>query len=141
MLKYQSDYNLYSNQFIPLIATADLLDRIKIQGALDKYFSGGSILHLNCDTRIEDYHDIMELIRATAKHGVIYHAINYVLQRCEDNHMSVGKNTICPVCGKPITDNFTRVVGFLTNTKHWNQTRRQYDFPNRKFYNAKQLVI
>lgn len=141
LLKYQSDYNLYSNQFIPLIATADLLDRIKIQGALDKYFSGGSILHLNCDTRIENYHDIMELIRATAKHGVIYHAINYVLQRCEDNHMSVGKNTICPICGKPITDNFTRVVGFLTNTKHWNATRRQHDFPNRKFYNAEQLVI
>ena len=141
LLKYQSTYNIYSNQFIPLIATADLLDRIKIQGALDKYFSGGSILHLNCDTQVEDYHEIMELIRATAKHGVIYHAINYVLQRCEDEHMSVGKNEICPVCGKPIIDNFTRVVGFLTNTKHWNKTRREEDFPNRKFYKAEELVV
>lgn len=141
LLKYQNEYNIYSNQFVPLIATANLLDRITIQGALDKHFSGGSVLHINCDTKIEDYHDIMELIKATAKNGVIYHAINYVLQRCEEGHMTVGNNTICSVCGGPITDTYTRVVGFLTNVKHWNVIRRTADFPNRKFYKPKELEI
>ena len=141
IMKYQNEYNLYSNQFVPLIANADLLDRIDIQGTLDKHFSGGSILHLNCDTRIEDYKDIMDLIKATAKKGVIYHAINYVLQLCEDGHMSVGTNGICSICGKPIVEEYTRVVGFLTNVKHWNKVRRKSDYPNRKFYDAKELRV
>lgn len=141
VMRYQNQYDLYSNQFVPLIASADLLDRIDIQGALDKHFSGGSILHLNCDTRIENYEDIMDLIRVTAKKGVIYHAINYVLQLCEDGHMSVGKSGVCATCGKPIVEEYTRVVGFLTNVKHWNKTRREVDYPNRKFYNAEELKV
>lgn len=141
IMKYQNEYDLYSNQFVPLIASADLLDRIDIQGALDKHFSGGSILHLNCDTRIEDHKALMDLIRVTAKKGVIYHAINYVLQLCEDGHMSVGTNGVCATCGKPIVEEYTRVVGFLTNVKHWNKTRRTADYPNRKFYDAEELKV
>ena len=141
IMKYQNEYDLYSNQFVPLIASADLLDRIDIQGTLDKYFSGGSILHLNCDTRIEDYRDLMDLIKVTAKKGVIYHAINYVLQLCEDGHMSVGTDGVCSICGKPIIEEYTRVVGFLTNVKHWHKVRRKADYPKRKFYKSKELKV
>ena len=38
---------LYSNQFIPLTVETDMLNRIRTQGKLDAYFSGGSVLHLN----------------------------------------------------------------------------------------------
>lgn len=134
LLGYQNTYNLYSNQFIPLITNADILDRITLQGVFDGHFSGGSILHLNVDQRIEDYHYIMDLIRSTAKQGVVYFAINYVLAECEDGHMTVGKDGICSVCGKPIVNLYTRVVGFLTNIKNWNPVRREEDFPNRQFY-------
>ena len=136
LLGYQHEYSIYSNQFIPLITNADMLDRIKLQGLFDKHFSGGSILHLNVDTPIEDIEDIKELIRVTAKMGVVYHAINYVLGQCEDGHMSVGNDNICPICGKEIKDKYTRVVGFLTNVKNWHKVRREQDFPNRQFYNG-----
>lgn len=136
LLGYQHEYSIYSNQFIPLITNADMLDRIKLQGLFDKHFSGGSILHLNVDTPIEDIEDIKELIRVTAKMGVVYHAINYVLGQCEDGHMSVGNDDICPICGKEIKDKYTRVVGFLTNVKNWHKVRREQDFPNRQFYNG-----
>lgn len=134
VLKYQDEYNIYSNQFIPLTTSADLLDRIKIQGLLDKYFSGGSILHINVDTPIEDYHQIMDLIEATAKQGVIYHAINYVLQECSHGHFTVGRADFCPTCKEDIVNQYTRVVGFLTNVKNWHRVRREQDFPNRQFY-------
>lgn len=134
LLRYQDEYDIYSNQFIPLITEADMLDRISIQGVLDKHFSGGSILHLNVENKIEDYKAIMELIRSTAKCGVVYHAINYVLEECEDGHLSVGTSGKCSVCGKPIVNQYTRVVGFLTNVKHWHKVRREKDFPNRQFY-------
>lgn len=134
LLGYQNKYNIYSNQFIPLITNADMLDRIKLQGMFDKHFSGGAICHINVDTPIEKTEDVMDLIRVTAKMGVVYHAINYVLEECEDGHMTVGNSGVCSVCGKNIVNKYTRVVGFLTNVKNWHKVRRDEDFPNRQFY-------
>ena len=45
----------------------------------------------------------------------------------------------CPICGSEITDNFTRIVGFLVSTKNWHKTRREIDFPNRQWYGDKVL--
>jgi ribonucleoside-triphosphate reductase len=134
MLGMDLGYNLYSNQFIPLITKADLLDRIRLQGIFDKHFSGGAICHLNVEEQITEKEHIMELIRVCASKGVIYFAINYNLQRCEDYHMTVGRNGVCSVCGKPIEENFTRIVGFLTATSNWNKVRREEDYPMRQFY-------
>ena len=130
------EYDLYSNQFIPLTTKADLLDRIEIQGKLDKHFSGGAICHLNVDTRLDSKEKMRSLIETAANHGVIYFAVNYNIQKCEDEHISVGKNEICN-CGKKITDNYTRVVGFLVNTKAFSKKRREIDYPNRQFYSEK----
>ncbi len=134
-LGYQDSIDIYSNQFIPLVSSADLLDRIHLQGVFDGHFSGGSILHINVEEPIEDIEILMTLIESAAKQGVVYHAINFVLNECENGHMTVGINEkICSICGKPIVNQYTRVVGFLTNTKNWHQVRREQDFPNRKFY-------
>jgi ribonucleoside-triphosphate reductase len=139
LLKFQNSYQMYSNQFIPLTTKANVLDRIKLQGIFDKHFTGGAIAHINVDTLIEDEHQIENLINTCAKMGVVYFAINYVLARCENQHMSVTNSDICPICGSKITDKFTRVVGFLTNTKNWNKTRREIDFPNRQFYKGSEI--
>jgi ribonucleoside-triphosphate reductase len=135
LLGYQNKYNIYSNQFIPLTTNADLLDRIYLQGMFDKHFTGGAICHINVDNEIKDTNLIKELIRSTAKMGVVYHAINYNLQECEEGHMTIGKKNTCSICGKLIINNFTRVVGFLTNTKNWAKTRREEDYPKRQWYN------
>lgn len=111
LMGYQNEYNLYSNQFIPLIANADLFDRIKLQGLFDSHFSGGSICHLNVETQITDVKNMEDLIRVAAKKGVVYFAINYVLSQCTNGHMSVTNGDKCLVCGEPITDKYSRVVG------------------------------
>jgi len=136
LLKFQDKYDMYSNQFIPLRANADMLDRIKIQGKFDKHFSGGAICHVNVESKIDDEQLIVDLIKECARQGVVYWAINYNLQRCEEGHLSVGNGDKCQMCGKPIVDNYTRVVGFLTNTKNWAKERREVDYPNRKWYNV-----
>jgi len=135
-LGYQNEYNIYSNQFIPLLTNSDLLDRIYLQGLFDKHFSGGSILHCNIESEIKDVELIKTLIRNTAKKGVIYHAINYNLQECKNGHMSVGRLDSCSICGEEIVNNYTRVAGFLTNSKNWHKVRREEDYPNRKFYKS-----
>ena len=110
-LGINTQYDLYSNQFIPLITDADMLDRIQLQGLFDSQFSGGAIAHLNVEDRITDVDQLVDLINLTVKMGVVYHAINYMLQKCENGHMTVGKRDVCPICNSKITDNYTRIVG------------------------------
>jgi len=139
LLKYQDKYDIYSNQFIPLVTKANVLDRIKLQGIFDSHFSGGAIAHINVDTPIEDINQIENLIKTCAKMGVVYFAINYIIAECSDGHICVTNGKTCTICGKDITNKFTRVVGFLTNIKNWHEVRREKDFPNRQFYDGSEI--
>lgn len=135
LLNINDKYDLYSNQFIPLTIDANLLDRLEIQGKFDKHFSGGSIAHINLEKRIEKVELMENLIESAIKKGVIYFAVNYVINSCDNNHITIGSNVkSCSVCQSKNISQFTRVVGFLTNVKDWNETRREKDFKERKFY-------
>jgi ribonucleoside-triphosphate reductase len=134
LLGIQRKYNLYSNQFIPLTTNADMLDRIKLQGIFDGNMTGGAICHINIENQISESLTMFELMKACAEKGVVYFAINYNIQQCFEGHMSVGKLDKCVICGADIENNYTRVVGFLTNTKNWHKVRREEDYPNRVFY-------
>ena len=133
-LGYNDKYTLYSNQFIPLIKRVNMFDRITIQALFDKYFSGGAICHLNVNQEINDVDTMQNLIYSSVKEGVVYFAVNFVLQECENKHMFVGNVDTCPHCGGKIIGTFTRVVGFLTKVDNWIPERREVDFPNRQFY-------
>lgn len=135
LFKINENYEIYSNQFIPLVSEINLLDRIRIQGKLDSHFSGGSIAHINLSKQIDNVHIMKNLIINSAKQGVVYFAINYIINACANHHITAGNVVNCSLCGADIVDRFTRVVGFLTNIKDWDETRRLVDFPNRQFYN------
>lgn len=132
-------YKIYSNQFIPLTKKVSILDRIKIQGLFDKHFTGGAIAHLNIDQEIKDKEVMKNLIISCVKQGVVYFAVNYILQECEKNHFSVGNVDFCPLCGSKIIDRYTRVVGFLAKIDNFTKERKEHDFPNRQFYNSTEL--
>lgn len=138
-LGYELNLDLYSNQFVPLTTETDMLNRILIQGKLDNYFSGGSVLHLNIEEGVDNVQDLINLTNFCAKAGVVYFAFNYLLNKCKNNHMSIGHREICPFCGEPIEGQFIRVVGFLTQVSYWHKVRREVDFPNRKFYHSGEL--
>ena len=135
MMGYDCGVPFYSNQFIPLVTQANMLDRIRLQGMFDAKMSGGAICHINVAEEITDPDKMVKLMEYAAKCGVVYWAVNYRIRMCENHHTWVGTEK-CPVCGKPYTDEITRVVGFFTNTKHWNKTRREHDWPNRQFYSS-----
>jgi len=137
IMGYNKDYKIYSNQFIPLVVKADLFDRIELQGLFDSHMTGGAICHLNVEDKITCKKFMISLIEESIKKGVIYFAVNYNIQECKSGHMSVGKNLKCPVCAKPIVNNFTRVVGFLTNVSNWHSVRRTEDYPERQWYDKK----
>ena len=133
MLGYDIGVPLYSNQFIPLIVKADMLDRLKLQGMFDSKLSGGAIAHINVGEQIKDPKVMVSLMEYAAKCGVVYWAINYLLECCPEKHLWVG-GEICPVCGRKSANKMTRVVGFLTSISNWHPVRRTFDFPQRQFY-------
>ena len=134
LLGYNDKYELYSNQFVPLISQSDVLDRMKIQGLLDKDFSGGSIFHCHVENPPKDPKALEELTKLAAKLGIVYWAPNFNEQECSNDHRTVGLNMYCPECSAEIVANYTRVVGFLTKTTNWHKVRREHDYPNRQWY-------
>ena len=139
-LGFNTEYALYSNQFIPLTTKADLLDRVRLQGEYDSCCSGGSILHINIEDKLDRLQEL-ELARYIFESGVIYFALNENLQMCDNNHVLSGKHSTCPQCNAPVTRNFMRVVGFITEVNNWIKERREVDYPNREFYNAKEELL
>ncbi|MCW2279287.1 anaerobic ribonucleoside-triphosphate reductase [Heliophilum fasciatum] len=130
----QQPFELYSNQYIPLIADMGIMDRINLTGRFMKHVSGGGILHLNVQERIQDAATMERLIQIALTEGVEHFAINYGFGVCEAGHTSiVGTGTTCPICGAPIQDYLTRIIGYFTKVSSWNATRKNYEYPKRKF--------
>ena len=117
------DLPLYGNQFIPLGITTTLQERIRIQALFDSFCNGGSILHANIDAPFDSFEKALRMTNYIAQQGVTYFAFNTKIQACEDNHAFYG--TTCPVCGKPIATEYSRVVGFYTPIKTWTKERKR----------------
>lgn len=131
---FDGGYELYSNQYIPLITEADLLTRIEVTGKFQSLLSGGGILHINVDSKLMSETQMESIIKTAVKNGVQHFAINYGYGVCENGHTSiVGNGTVCPKCNGRITDYLTRVVGYFTKVSTWNKKRRNFEYPNRKF--------
>ena len=138
ILEYNDEYELYSNQFIPLNSEANLLDRIYLQGKFDEHFSGGAAVHLNVSSNLSKQ-TMKDLIRTCLENKCVYSVVVYRTNYCENNHSSIGKVEYCPICGKEV-EVCMIVVGFMTKQKFWNRTRREIDFPNRVFYDIEEVL-
>lgn len=128
-------YELYSNQYIPLIEDVDLATRIIISGKFLELTSGGGILHLNIEDEIKNPYQMKKLIENCVRAGVTHFAINYGYIICNDcNQTTIGGNKpVCPKCGSKNIDYLTRVIGYYSRVSAWNPVRKQYEFPRRKF--------
>ena len=115
------DLPLYGNQFIPLGIKTTLQERVRVQALFDSFCNGGSILHANIDAPFDSYEKAYKMVKYIADAGVTYFAFNTKIQACEDKHAFYGRT--CPICGKPVETEYTRVVGFYTPTNSWSNAR------------------
>ena len=115
------DLPLYGNQFIPLGIKTTLQERIRVQALFDSFCNGGSILHVNIDAPFNSYKMAYKMVKYIADAGVTYFAFNTKIQACEENHGFYGRT--CPICGKPVETEYTRVVGFYTPINTWSNSR------------------
>ena len=117
------DLPLYGNQFIPLGIKTTLQERVRIQAMFDGFCNGGSILHANIDAPFDTYEKARKMVEYVADQGVTYHAWNSKIQACSNNHAFYGDK--CPVCGGPVTCEYTRIVGFYTPINTWSSERKK----------------
>lgn len=127
------DLPLYGNQFMPLGIKSTLQERVRVQSLFDGFCNGGSILHANIDAPFKNYETARKMVEYIADQGVTYFAFNTKIQACEDNHAFYG--TTCPICGKPIATEYTRVVGFIVSVKSWTKERKA-EYKLRKWENV-----
>lgn len=125
-LLYGMDYPIYSNQFIPLWVDCDIANRIKLDGEFSKTLTGGGISHLNIGEKLTSVDQMKKIISYAVKSGCEHFAINYNFCLCKNKHISVaGPSEKCPICGDPIVDQYTRIIGYLTPVSSWNKVRRK----------------
>ena len=121
--KVIKDLPLYGNQFIPLGIKTTLQERIRIASLFDSYCNGGSIAHINIDAPFDNFDKAWKMINYIADQGLTYFAFNTRIQACQHNHAFYGKT--CPICGKPVSTEYTRIVGFFTPIKTWSKDRKE----------------
>ena len=134
LLYEQDKYFIYSNQWIPLLEKCTLQEKCRLSSILDKECSGGAIAHINIEGRFPIKDVAWEMLNYIAKSGVIYSAFNTKINVCKHKHASIG-TSVCPKCGEPIVDSYSRVVGFFTPVSSYQKIRRR-EFDKRKWYNA-----
>ncbi len=138
VLKKNSEWEFYSNQYIPLYKNnMKISDRFIVQGNFDKNTSGGSILHINIEENSKlSFEQMKKLFDFALKTGTVYWSLNYIYVHCNQGHFFIGdQETVeCPICKSKNLRFYTRIVGFITQIDNWVETRRTKDFPLRKFY-------
>ena len=130
----QNKYFIYSNQWIPLTEKCTIQEKCRLGSLFDKLCGGGCIAHINIENRFSTEEEAWDMLNYVASNGVIYFAFTTKISVCEDKHAFIGSN-ICPRCGKPIADTYSRVVGFYTPVSSYQKIRKK-EFNNRKWYNV-----
>jgi len=130
--KEKVNYELYSNQFVPLWEDSTIWERMAIDGKYNKLITGGGIVHCMIGEKVTAS-QAEKIIKYSIESGCEHFALNAVYSKCIKGHVSFGKKEICSICGEHIEDMFTRVVGFFVPVSSWNKTRREWEFPKRTF--------
>ena len=134
LLFEQDKYFIYSNQWIPLQEKCTIVEKCRLGKLFDEKCGGGTIAHINIENRFANRDEAWDMLNYVAASGVIYFAFNCQISVCEDRHAFIGVNK-CPICGKPVADKFSRVVGFYTPVSSYQKIRKR-EFDNRKWYDV-----
>ena len=132
-------YFILSNQWIPLMEKCSIQEKCRLGSVLDKKCGGGCIAHIDIENRFPNTDVAWDMLNYVASQGVIYFAFTGKIGVCENKHASIGVKT-CPVCGEPIVDTFSRVVGFYVPVSSYQKIRKK-EWSARKWYKIEDSIM
>lgn len=134
LLYERNKYFIYSNQWIPLMEKCTIQEKCRLGHLFDAKCGGGCIAHIDIENRFPNEEAAWDMLNYVAKQGVIYFAFTTKINVCEDKHAFIGTKE-CPQCGKPVADQYARVVGFYTPVSGYQRIRKS-EFNQRKWYDV-----
>ncbi len=134
LLFEQNKYFIYSNQWIPLMEKCTIQEKCRLGSLFDKKCGGGCIAHINIENRFPNEQTAWDMLNYVASQGVIYFAFTTKISVCKHRHAFISEPR-CPVCGEPIADTYSRVVGFYTPTSSYQKIRKR-EWDHRKWMNV-----
>lgn len=134
LLFEQDRYSIYSNQWIPLTEKCTIQEKCRLGHLFDAKCGGGCIAHIDIENRFPNEETAWDMLNYVASQGVIYFAFTTKINVCEDKHAFIGTTT-CPQCGKPMADQYARVVGFYVPVSGYQNIRKQ-EFNRRQWYDV-----
>lgn len=134
LLFEQDKYFIYSNQWVSLTEQCTIKEKCRLGSVLDEKCGGGCIAHIDIENRFATKESAWDMLNYIASKGVIYFAFTTKINVCEDKHSFIGTQT-CPICGKPVADQYARVVGFYTPVSSYQKIRKR-EFNLRRWYNV-----
>lgn len=134
-LLFETDkYFIYSNQWIPLYEKCTIQEKCRLGHLFDAKCGGGCIAHINIENRFASEESAWDMLNYVAGQDVIYFAFTTKISVCKHKHAFIGSNT-CPICGEPVADTYSRVVGFYTPVSSYQKIRKK-EWSARKWYNV-----
>ena len=134
LLFEQDKYFIYSNQWLPLMEKCTIQEKCRLGSLFDKKCGGGCIAHINIENRFPNEETAWNMLNYVASQGVIYFAFTTKISVCKHKHAFISEPR-CPVCGDPIADTYSRVVGFYTPTSSYQNIRKK-EFDKRRWMNV-----
>lgn len=129
------DINLYASYiFKPNDPLLSVLDKIKMHGRdyIGDYLDGGSAAHINLDSHLSSK-QYRHLLEYAAHVGCSYLTFNIPMSECKDCGKIVNAPIDeCPSCHSKNLNFYTRIIGYLTAVKNWNDGRKR-EFETRVF--------
>lgn len=129
------DTNLYASYvFKPNDPELSVLDKLRLHGKdyIGDYLDGGSAAHINLDSHLSSK-QYKQLIKYAADGGCSYLTFNIPMTECSECGKIVNVHVDeCPSCCSKKLITYTRIIGYLTATKSWNDARKR-EFETRVF--------
>ncbi|OYT51378.1 MAG: anaerobic ribonucleoside-triphosphate reductase [Desulfurococcales archaeon ex4484_204] len=129
---------IYSTSIVPYYADIGMSERVRLEAKVQKYFTGGVMLHLFLNEE-PDPEALAKLTRRLSGTELIYWSYTPALTICRNcGFRSVGAIWVCPKCGSE-TEVWSRIIGYYRPVKNWNPARRR-EFKQRVHYGRGQII-
>jgi len=135
-IPFEEGKPFYSNSIIPYYTNIPIMLRAKLEGSVQKEFTGGVMMHLFL-YELPEIEALKKLIyRIVTLTDISYFSITPAISICRECKYSiVGIQDKCPKCGGKM-DIWSRIVGYYRPLRNWHEGRRS-EFRTRIHYGGR----
>jgi len=124
---------VYATSIVPYYANMELPDRIEVEQRVQRYFTGGVMMHIFLGEEPEP-EALADLAKKLTQTELIYWSYTPAVTHCNTCEKTfTGLYTKCPSCGSENIDVWSRIIGYYRPLRNWNPQRRK-EFWTRKHY-------